>query len=382
MDKVLIVDSDRKQLAAIRNEFKGLRQFEPLTAINGKGALETLQQVRVSVVVANMMLPDMDSVDLVAHLTRISASTPCIIMTETDKSPPVFPAHSRKDAMLSYIEKPIALRAMGAMIFAGLNIRDEGMSLRGIVLAHLLPLVALCRKSCQMDIVSERRKEGVLYFQDGVLLDARSNGQAGDDVALEMSNWGRIVLTLSPLPEKKIRPRIKTDLIDLAGARWKRGAPTTGSPEKKASPVSPYAVGAGPSPAAPPPVSEGSRLEVALRRYATSFQAIKGYRGVAILGSDGSILATDTGPEPITFSNFAAEFDSIVSYCSKIASQKGFSRCTSVTLHTENGIVIMTRPDLYRQGNFRFIGVLAPDANGYFMQVQLEKTIPQILAAM
>jgi DNA-binding NtrC family response regulator len=90
MDNVLIVDGDREHLADIRKGFKELHHFELLTALNGKTAIETLQQARVSVVAINMLLPDMDGLDLVAYLTRNHAATPCIIMTDPDKPFPVF----------------------------------------------------------------------------------------------------------------------------------------------------------------------------------------------------------------------------------------------------------------------------------------------------
>ncbi len=134
--------------------------------------------------------------------------------------------------------------------------------------------------------------------------------------------------------------------------------------------------------ASPEKQAAGSRLEGALKRCAIPLRAIKGYRGVAVLGPDGAILATDIGVEPIDFSSLAVEFNSFISRCNKTAAQGGFSQCTGVTLYTRKGIVIMMCADVYKQGNFHFIGVLAPNSNGYFMQVQLEKAVPTIQAAI
>jgi CheY-like chemotaxis protein/predicted regulator of Ras-like GTPase activity (Roadblock/LC7/MglB family) len=396
MDNVLIVDGDREHLADIRKGFKELHHFELLTALNGKTAIETLQQSRVSVVAINMLLPDMDGLDLVAYLTRNHAATPCIIMTDPDKPFPVFPAGAGSESILSYIEKPFAFGTLASMIFAALNLKDEGLAIKGITLKHLLPLAALCDKTCRMEVTSGKHKKGFLYFRNGILLDALFNSQSGAEVARQMSAWDRIMIAVSPLPEKRNVPRITEKLINISGAKWKQKAVPAKPPQKKppmAIPAFTFTPDSTAIPVAPstpaPTTSESvaqapepaSRLETALKRHVLTLRAIKGYRGVAILSPDGSVLAADTVGEPVDFFNFAQEFNNIISYCNKAATQKGFDQCTGVTLHTKKGIIIMMASDVYKHGNFRFIGLMAPDANGYFMQVQLEKIIPQILTA-
>ncbi len=391
MDNVLIVDSDREHLTAIRKGLKELHHFELLTSLNGKTAIETLQQTRVSVIVTNMLLPDMDGVDLVAYLTRNHAATPCIIMIEPGHPTPVFPDATRGGMVLSYLEKPFAFGALASMIFTGLNLKDEGLSKKGITLGHMLPLAGLCDKTFRMEVTSGRQKKGFLYFKNGQLLDALFNNQSGEDVARQMAAWDQIMVTVTPLPEKRNTQRINAQLIEIAGAKWKQIHRPTESTTKTIAAASPTATETKPAPAYPaspavssppsPGAASASRLEAALKRYSAALRAIKGYRGLAILSPDGSVLAADTAGEPLDFSSFAAEFNNIISYCNKTVMQKGFDQCTAVSLHTKKGIIIMMAADVYKHGNFRFLGLLSPDANGYFMQIQMEKAIPQILTA-
>jgi DNA-binding response OmpR family regulator/predicted regulator of Ras-like GTPase activity (Roadblock/LC7/MglB family) len=388
MDNVLIVDGDREHLTAIRNGLKELHHFELLTSLNGKTAIETLQQSRVSVIVTSMLLPDMDGVDLVAYLTRNHAATPCIIMIEPGHPSPVFPDPARSDMVLSYIEKPFAFGTLASMIFAGLNLKDEGLSKKGITLGHLLPLAGLCNKTFRMEVTSGTQKKGFLYFKNGRLLDALFNNQSGEDVARKMAAWDQIMVAVSPLPDKRDVQRINARLIEIAGANWKQPTSSAASTPRKSAAAS-RAVSQAKTAQTPPaspavtsqaPPGAASRLEAALQRYSAALRAIKGYRGLAILSPDGTLLAADTAGENLDFASFAAEFNNIISYCNKTAAQKGFDQCSGVTLHTKKGIIIMMASDVYKHGNFRFIGLLSPDANGYFMQIQMEKAIPQILS--
>lgn len=380
MDNVLIVDGDREHLAAIRKGFKELHHFELLTSLNGKTAIETLQQARVSVIAVSTLLPDMDGLDLVAYLTRNHAATPCIIMVEPGKPSPVFPAGAGSESILSYIEKPFAFGTLASMIFAALHLKDEGLAAKGMTLKHLLPLAALCGKSCRMEVTSGKQKKGFLYFHNGILLDAVINNQTGDNIARQMSGWEKIMIAVAPLPEKRNTPRITVKLIDIAGAKWKQKESLAEPPGEKPAKGVTASAPVIPTPDAPEP-EPASRLKKALERHSLTLRAIKGYRGLAIISPDGSVIAADTTGDPIDFSDFATEFNNIISYCNKTTSQKGFDQCTGVTLHTKKGIIIMMASDVYKYGNFRFIGLMAPDANGYFMQVQMEKAIPQILAA-
>ena len=389
MDNVLIVDGDREHLTAIRKGLKELHHFELLTSLNGKTAIETLQQTRVSVIVTGMLLPDMDGFDLAAYLTRNHPATPCIIMIEPGQPSPVFPEAARRDMVLSYIEKPFVFGTLASMIFAGLNLKDEGLSKKGITLGHLLPLAGLCDKTCRMEVTSGKQKKGFLYFKNGRLLDALFNNQSGEDVARQMAAWNQIMVTVTPLPDKRNIQRITAQLIEIAGAKWKQISPLAeSSPQKPAAAPTDVSLTrtakappAAPAVASPTSPGAASRLEAALKRYSAALRAIKGYRGLAILSPDGSVLAADTAGEPLDFSSFAAEFNNIISYCNKTVMQKGFDQCSGVTLHTKKGIIIMMAADVYKHGNFRFIGLLSPDANGYFMQIQMEKAIPQILTA-
>ncbi len=364
MDKVLIVTSDRNELSTIRQGFKELHHFELLTALNGQTAIDTLAKMSISVFVTDINLPDMDGVELLAHLTRNHRSIPCIVMLNPGQPKPWFVERTGHEGLLYYIEKPIDFGMLASMIVVGLNLKDEGQTRKGMTLKHFLPLLAISNKTCRMDVASGGQKKGFMYFHSGVLLDAVYDDKTGEKAAKEMAQWDGVSLSFSELPGKRKARKIHTDLMKFAGATWKQKTPPglTLEPETL------------------PPAQ--TKLELTLKRHAGVLKTIKGYLGLAVLNPEGEIIASDSAGEPVDFKAFSSEFNELMAHCARVVIQKGFEHCTGFTIHTKKGSIIMTISDVYKEGNYRFIGLMSPEGNGYFMQVQLEKIIPHILAAV
>lgn len=380
MDKVLIVDSDKENLRKIENGFKELHHFNLLTATDGKTAVDMLQQTKISVLVASMSLAVIDGVELICYMTRNHGNTPCILMLDPGKPKPWFTDRSGPEDLLYFIEKPFEFGALASMIFVGLNLKDEGLTMKGMTLKNFLPVMALSRKTCQMDVMGGGQKKGVMYFSEGVLLDAACPGSTADEAAKTMAQWNSVGITLSALPDNRQVQRIETKLMEIAGASW-RHKPTAPVPEKSAVGIpatvkTPSSEKFAATPKSPVPPS---KLQESLSRYAGVLKAIKGYLCLAVLNPGGDILAMDTTTEDFDVKAFSPDFNNLFGACSMTVSKKGLERCNALTLHTPKVLILMMTSDVYKQGNYRFIGYMAPDGNGYFFQNQLARLIPQIL---
>jgi len=124
--------------------------------------------------------------------------------------------------VLYHLEKPFEIGALASAIFVGLNLRDEGMTYKGMTMASLLPLIEVEQKTCRMEVQSAGKGRGYLYFDEGVLIDAHYQALNGEKAALEISDWSRIAIKFSDLPRRRTRTRVKTHLMDMAGATWLR----------------------------------------------------------------------------------------------------------------------------------------------------------------
>ncbi len=377
MDKVLIVDKDAENLKKIEKGFKELHHFELLTTQSGKTAVDILKKTKITVLITDLILPDLDGVQLLAYMTRNYPATPCVVMMEPGKPRPWFKDRSGHGDMLYYLEKPFEFGALASIIFVGLNLKDEGLAMRGMTLRHFLPLLVLGRKTGCMEVTSGGRKKGLMYFDTGVLLDAQHNNLTGDQAAREMAKWEGVGISFSSLPKNRAVQKINTKLMEIAGAVWKEKPKPRPAPGPNAAgqptPVSQAA------PPSAPSAGNPSKLQSALTRHVNILRTIKGYLGLAILNPAGNVLATDVAAESIDIKDFAKELNTLFASCSKTVNQKGLDRCTSFTIHTGKAVIMMMSADVYKQGNFRFVGLMAPEGNGFFMQTQLKRIIPQVL---
>ncbi|NOY67947.1 MAG: response regulator [Deltaproteobacteria bacterium] len=364
MDKVLIVDYEKKNLEKARQGFKDMHHFELLTASSVKMAIELLEKNRISVLATDVHMPGTDGLELIAYMTRKFPSTPIIVILDENDPKPWFSERDGHVGVLYYIEKPYSFGRLASAIFVGLNLRDEGLSHKGIMMKNFLPLVVILRRTCRMEVMLNSKKNGFLYFKDGKLLDAHSEFLTGEAAAKEMATWQGVQVTFSDLPPEYGKPMIKMDTMTIAKATWK-----TDTFSKTAKPSA-------------APAKPASKLEAALLKNIGILRTIKGYRGLAIVNAAGNILASDIVDQAVDFSLAAEALSDMYSHCSKVMLKKGFKRCNGLALHTPEGLLMMRTTDLYASGNYRFLCLMTEDGNGFFMQMQLKIIIPKILSGI
>jgi two-component system, OmpR family, KDP operon response regulator KdpE len=119
--RILIVDDEPNIVAAIQPLLRG-RGYDVVSAISGRGALETAQREAPDVIVLDLGLPDMDGVE-VCRLLREDRGTPIIILSargaEADK------VRALDAGADDYVTKPFGPEELLARIRAALR-RGEG----------------------------------------------------------------------------------------------------------------------------------------------------------------------------------------------------------------------------------------------------------------
>jgi len=374
MDKVLIVDSNADFLKTLKDGLDKMHQFEVLIASDGEEAVRILTSEKVAVFVTDVNTPKFDGLELLAFMTQEHPSTPCIVMTDYGK--PWFRKRMDQQEVLYHLEKPFEIGALASAIFVGLNLRDEGMNYKGMTMASILPLIEIEQKTCRMEVKSAGKGKGYLYFDEGVLIDAHLKGKTGEKAALAISEWDRIVIKFSDLPRRRTRTRVKTHLMDMAGATWMREETEPLREEESTG------EGAVLDTSTSQTLLDEETSRSILMHSIEDFKSIKGYQAVAILDADGDIMAADILDGQLDLERLAIGISSIFSVSEETTRQIGFDRSQALTLHTRSGIILLVTSDLEAAAGLRLMGVTKPDGNWFYMKVQLENLFPKLLTGL
>ena len=124
MDKVLIVDSDPKFLSHLCDGLKKYEsQFTVSSALHGKEATQTLTKEPVSVLVTDLVKPNMDGSKLLRYMAQKHPHIPCIVVTESGNSE--IKEIADKKPIFRCIEKPFDFNELAWAIIDGLDALDE-----------------------------------------------------------------------------------------------------------------------------------------------------------------------------------------------------------------------------------------------------------------
>ncbi len=229
MDKVLIVDDDRRTLKLFKKALKKYEdKFEVLTATNGEEAIKVLKREPILVLATDLVMPKVDGLELLAYMNKNHPQVPCIVMTG-HRSPEIKRKAEQED-ILDYLEKPIDFKELARAIIDGLDRVDKGAFQTGVSVTSLLQLIDIEQKTCTLEVSLDKEKKGFFYLYDGLPYDARYGDMKGEDAAFQMIGWDRVGFRFKSFPRGKIKQIINRSLISLImeGTRLKDEAITVG----------------------------------------------------------------------------------------------------------------------------------------------------------
>jgi CheY-like chemotaxis protein len=213
---VLIVDDEKEMLLVLRKALEPYREaFSVLIAAHGEEALDVLKEQEVHLVVTDLIMPRMDGFSLLVHIRSDYPQIPVIIMTAHSR--PVMERMAWKIGVAEYIEKPFDVKDLERKIVANLGEGEGegGGGLRGMKASLFLQLVELEHKTCEIRLLENAtRREGSLFFRDGLLVDARLEDRLPEDAAREMVSWSDVEISIRK-NDSATRRRISFHLQDL-----------------------------------------------------------------------------------------------------------------------------------------------------------------------
>ena len=111
--RILIVDDEERICALLASELRSMG-YDPLTAGSAEQALEILREASVRMMIADMVLPGMDGLELIKRAKQLDSSLLCIVMTAHGSVSNAVAA--MKEGVLDYFSKPFDLAEMRHVI--------------------------------------------------------------------------------------------------------------------------------------------------------------------------------------------------------------------------------------------------------------------------
>jgi CheY-like chemotaxis protein len=214
MKTILIVDDESRLLQSIQAGLKSWRDtFSVVTALNGQDAISVLREHRIDLVVTDLRMPEVDGFELLAYISKNYPFLPTIVMTAF--ATPEIEDKISCAGSLVLLEKPLDFDRLAEAIIDGLQQPAGDGSLVGFSLASFMQLLAMEQKTCLLQIETESREEGFIFFENGELLAAVSGDFNGEEAVYRLLAIDNVRLTFRKTPSRRIRRHIDKPLMSL-----------------------------------------------------------------------------------------------------------------------------------------------------------------------
>jgi response regulator RpfG family c-di-GMP phosphodiesterase len=138
----------------------------------------------------------------------------------TGYSTPEMEHLAREGGAVGYIAKPFLIENLARQIMTTLRKESEGGTLHNVSSGMFLQLVEMEQKTCTIRLEDKfSNKKGILFFQEGDLLDARVNDLQGENAAYEVFSWDQVNLSIQngcALKEKRIHSEMQHLILEAA----------------------------------------------------------------------------------------------------------------------------------------------------------------------
>ncbi|VVS95497.1 response regulator [Desulfoluna spongiiphila] len=228
--QILVVDDNQPFLNLIHKLFSKLKdRYAVITCTDGGEAIEILKQRPIALVVTDLQMPNVDGYGLLEKIRRFFPDIPAIVATSFDK-PKTREAVMRYGAR-AYFTKPLVIDDLIHTIDQILKEQAGGGTLNNASLEMFLQLIEMEAKTCTIRVINETTStQGVLFFRDGDILNARYGALTGNKAAYRVLGWERVTLLIENsciLTRKGIQGELQAILLDAMRLKDEQGS---GSP--------------------------------------------------------------------------------------------------------------------------------------------------------
>lgn len=220
--KVLFVDDDQIMLLAIEKRFADYSDsFQVVMAHDGLDGVQKLKETPVSLIVLDLKMPRMDGMSLLSHTREKYPDIPVIIVSGY-RTAEMYKLAKAK-GVIAYISKPFQVDDLGKIILSTLQKEAAGGIMHNVSPTVFLQLMEMEAKTCTIRILDKKsQKGGILYFDDGKLLDARIGSLGGIKAAYRVFTWEEVTIFIQnecAPRENKINSELQPVIMKAVGMK-------------------------------------------------------------------------------------------------------------------------------------------------------------------
>ncbi len=199
ISKILIVDDDLTFVNDLCDVLSAYSQYEVLTATNKGDEMFALKKEKIAVLVINLNAENIDALALLSLVSSSYRHIQCIVMiSEKHRSLESVKEYQTKDSIYRYLVKPSNLETIGCAVLEGLQRLDENDYTPGIFIGKIVSFLEALEKTSRVSVHFGSKKQGELYFNNGMLVNASCDNKQGMDAALEIFDWPPLSFTEKP----------------------------------------------------------------------------------------------------------------------------------------------------------------------------------------
>ncbi|MBU0970746.1 MAG: response regulator [Proteobacteria bacterium] len=215
MDIVLIVDDNFMTLNALASSLgKGFnKQFKVITANNGREAVQILEKATISLIITDLIMPEMDGFELLAYVNEHFSSIPCFVMSSAYENSEI--RNQIPQDILKFYPKPIYPKIVGPEIIEALNSNQNRKKPKGISVISFLLMIEKEERTCLFEASLPNGKKSLFYFKKGILYQAIYENFKGEDAVIAVIAQKKALFKLKPLPANEIPRKINKTLEQL-----------------------------------------------------------------------------------------------------------------------------------------------------------------------
>ena len=364
---MLVVDNNPKELITFQEWFKVIYNFDIVISSDGEKAIQMLDSEPISVLCTGIHIPRVDGIELIAHMTRSHPETPCIVMSEYGV--PWFKEKPGRQDILYHIEKPVSPEALTTSIFVGLVLKDEGVLFKGITVRSFLPLVWKSGKTCRIQLESKSAEKGFVDFNNGIVVDAGIRDKKGAEALVQMSDWEGNKIKIMALPNESAAPKKPIDLLKLFDISWYGKRPDmNGTVEDTLSEINATRLEGD-------TLSSEKPFDELVNKANEELKSVQGYQGIAILSSEGKLLAKRT-VDDFNMDTLKTVMRKIINMSHHALEEKVSGQYEGATIHTQAYTLVFHMVPT----GYHIAVVLIPGGNWYFAKCRIEMVLAQELA--